>query len=71
MAQTVSDFLNVAGDCLHTVTVAPRIRHLADRPVRIARAMHFNEALLHDSVREGIFPGAMKDMPPSFVPHKD
>ncbi len=34
-------------------------------------ALHFNEALLHDSARKSMFRGAMKDMIGSIIPHKD
>jgi pyruvate dehydrogenase (quinone) len=39
--------------------------------ITFEQAMHFNEALLHDPDRKGMFRGAMKDMLQSFVPHKD
>jgi pyruvate dehydrogenase (quinone) len=39
--------------------------------ITFEQAMHFNEALLHDPNRNGMFRGAMKDMLQSFLPHKD
>jgi pyruvate dehydrogenase (quinone) len=34
-------------------------------------ALHFNESMVHDSARVGMFRGAMKEMVQSFIPHKD
>jgi pyruvate dehydrogenase (quinone) len=39
--------------------------------ITFEQAMHFNEALLHDPNRNGMFRGAMKDMLQGFLPHKD
>ncbi len=39
--------------------------------ITFEEAMHFNEALLHDSARKGMFRGAMKDMLANVLPHKD
>jgi pyruvate dehydrogenase (quinone) len=34
-------------------------------------ALHFNEAMVHDTARVGMFRGAMKEMVQTFRPHKD
>jgi pyruvate dehydrogenase (quinone) len=34
-------------------------------------ALHFNEAMVHDTARVGVFRGAMKEMVQTFRPHKD
>jgi pyruvate dehydrogenase (quinone) len=39
--------------------------------ITFEQAMHFNEALLHDPNRNGMFRGAMKDMLRGLLPHKD
>jgi len=39
--------------------------------ITFEQAMHFNEALLHDRARNGMFRGAMKNMIESFIPHKN
>jgi pyruvate dehydrogenase (quinone) len=37
--------------------------------ITFEQAMHFNEALLHDPARKGMFRGAMKDMIEGLIPH--
>ena len=39
--------------------------------ITFEQALHFNEAMLHDSARVGMFRGAMKEMVQTFLPHKD
>ncbi|MBV9643858.1 MAG: thiamine pyrophosphate-requiring protein [Verrucomicrobia bacterium] len=38
--------------------------------ITFKEAMNFSKSLLHDSARQGMIRGAMKDMVESFVPHK-
>jgi pyruvate dehydrogenase (quinone) len=81
MACVHSKFTGEVGVCL--ATSGPGAIHLLNglydakmdhqsvvAHITVEQALHFNEALLHDPSRKGMFRGAMRDMVESFIPHK-